>query len=70
MQNKELLPPYIPDCSNFGLWNFDDFFLNENIDNDNGDESDAYFNNSLENMYTDFTYEYSQSDGDEIKWAY
>jgi hypothetical protein len=70
MKNRELMPPYIPDLSNFGLCNFDEFFLNENIENDNGEESDAQFNNSLDNFYTDFTYECSQSDNDEIKWAY
>lgn len=50
IKKKEAKSPYVPPLENYGLDNFDEMFINEDIKND--EEEMVNLNNSFEKMYT------------------
>ena len=78
IKNKTARAPYVPPLDNFGLDNFDEMFIKEDIDKDQEEMNN--FNTSFDNFNTgkldvdcfiDFTYENSQSSGTEMEdWKF
>ena len=79
IKSKKAQTPYVPPLENYGLDNFDEMFINEDIKNDAEDMSTIDM--SFDNIYTgkvlfghlglDFSYEYSQSSGTEMEdWKF
>lgn len=50
IKKKEIKAPYVPALENYGLHNFDEMFVNEDIKND--EDEMINFNTSFEKMYT------------------